>query len=150
MQCHTIILDTTDTAYARQQPRYIGREKRKGKTRYDFFFWTFACFSPAPQVFPRALGCGARRGARAYTTAQVWAPAGLRGGVLWALKNRAKVAMEIPQLLIFALLLLYHVCIAVPHALFVAATVHQALLFVTTGDGASLRLCAMLPVGPRK
>ena len=123
--------------------------------RYDTTKRTFGAhrrprFSSCRGSFPRALGCGARRGARAYTTAQVWAPAGLRGGVLWALKNRAKVAMEIPQLLIFALLLLYHVCIAVPHALFVAATVHQALLFVTAGDGASLRLCAMLPVGPRK
>ena len=31
MQCHAIVLDTTGTTYARQQPRYIQREKTNGK-----------------------------------------------------------------------------------------------------------------------
>ena len=42
MQCHANVLDTTGTTYARQQPRYVGREKKrkkkkekKGKRKYN-------------------------------------------------------------------------------------------------------------------
>ena len=28
MQCHAVVLDTTGTTYARQQPRYIERERK--------------------------------------------------------------------------------------------------------------------------
>ena len=33
MQCHAIVLDTTGTTYARQQPRYIEREEKKRKPK---------------------------------------------------------------------------------------------------------------------
>ena len=31
MQCHAIVLDTTGTARARQQPKYVEREKKRKK-----------------------------------------------------------------------------------------------------------------------
>ena len=45
-------------------------------------------FLRRPWVISRALGCGARRGARLYTTAQVWVQGGLRGACSGHSKSR--------------------------------------------------------------
>ena len=46
---------------------------------FFFCFGHWHTFLRRPWAFSRALGCGARRGARLYTTTQVWVPGGLRG-----------------------------------------------------------------------
>ena len=35
MQCHAIVLDTTGTAYARQQPRYSSEREKKRKANKE-------------------------------------------------------------------------------------------------------------------
>ena len=45
-------------------------------------------FLRRPWVFSRVLGCGARRGPRMYTTAQVWVPCGHRGAYSGRSKSR--------------------------------------------------------------
>ena len=84
-----------------------------------------------PWVFSRALGCGARRGAAWYTTAQVWVPGGLRGACSGRSKSRnlassrgvalrgARAEQDNGKPIYIAVLL--HCC----KALYFAATVQQ-------------------------
>ena len=54
----------------------------------NVFFQHVHAFLRCPWVFSRALGCKARRGARLYTTAQVWVPGRLRGACSGRSKSR--------------------------------------------------------------
>ena len=110
------------------------------------------------------------QGARVYTTAQVWVPAGICGArsgqsrAIWQLITGFLSASPSlagqcnpHDLRVFPLLLLYHVRITPSLKLSscllcgshgTTAVVHQALPLVTATDGASVcvRVCAMFPV----